>query len=152
MSYTPTTWSTGDTITASALNKIENGIANGGSGALICNSSNNDGYWVLDKTVQEIYNALLNGTPAYIKFQYGTISEYTGTLYLAPIIKVYNYDDTALIRIVASKPHFSYSIGGKTSTFSPAILIYSASGVNEYPVFYTSIYTTSTSIDADGIG
>ena len=32
MSYTPTTWSTGDTITASAMNKIENGIANAGGG------------------------------------------------------------------------------------------------------------------------
>lgn len=30
MSYTPTTWTTGDTITASALNKIENGIADAG--------------------------------------------------------------------------------------------------------------------------
>ena len=28
MSYTPTTWTTGDTITATAMNKIENGIAN----------------------------------------------------------------------------------------------------------------------------
>ena len=32
MSYTPTQWNTGDTITASALNKIENGIANAGGG------------------------------------------------------------------------------------------------------------------------
>ena len=32
MSYTPTNWNTGDTITASALNKIENGIANAGGG------------------------------------------------------------------------------------------------------------------------
>lgn len=30
MAYTPTTWTTGDTITASAMNKIENGIANAG--------------------------------------------------------------------------------------------------------------------------
>jgi len=30
MSYTPTTWTTGDTITASAMNKIEQGIANAG--------------------------------------------------------------------------------------------------------------------------
>lgn len=30
MSYTPTTWTTGDTITASAMNKIENGIAGAG--------------------------------------------------------------------------------------------------------------------------
>lgn len=32
MAYTPTTWTTGDTITASALNKIEQGIADGGGG------------------------------------------------------------------------------------------------------------------------
>lgn len=32
MAYTPTTWTTGDTITATAMNKIENGIANAGGG------------------------------------------------------------------------------------------------------------------------
>lgn len=32
MSYTPTTWTTGDTITATALNKIEQGIADAGGG------------------------------------------------------------------------------------------------------------------------
>ena len=32
MSYTPTNWTTGDTITATALNKIENGIASAGGG------------------------------------------------------------------------------------------------------------------------
>ena len=31
MAYTPTTWTTGDTITASAMNKIEQGIANAGN-------------------------------------------------------------------------------------------------------------------------
>lgn len=31
MSYTPTSWNTGDTITAAAMNKIENGIANAGA-------------------------------------------------------------------------------------------------------------------------
>lgn len=30
MSYTPTTWTTGDTVTATKMNKIENGIANAG--------------------------------------------------------------------------------------------------------------------------
>lgn len=34
MSYTPTTWQTGDTITAAALNNMESGIAA------------NDGYWI----------------------------------------------------------------------------------------------------------
>lgn len=32
MAYNPTTWTTGDTITATAMNKIENGIANAGGG------------------------------------------------------------------------------------------------------------------------
>ena len=32
MSYTPTEWSTGDTITAALLNKMENGIAGAGGG------------------------------------------------------------------------------------------------------------------------
>ena len=30
MAYTPTNWSTGDTITATKLNKLENGVANSG--------------------------------------------------------------------------------------------------------------------------
>ena len=32
MSYTPTNWTTGDTITAAKLNKMEQGIANAGGG------------------------------------------------------------------------------------------------------------------------
>ena len=36
MSYTPTTWTTGDTITATKLNKIEQGIANAGGGGVDC--------------------------------------------------------------------------------------------------------------------
>lgn len=35
MSYTPTTWTTGDTITASAMNKIEQGIAGAGGYDLV---------------------------------------------------------------------------------------------------------------------
>ena len=43
MSYSPTTWSTGDTITASAMNKIENGIANAGSVATVMINFNDGG-------------------------------------------------------------------------------------------------------------
>lgn len=35
MSYTPTTWTTGDTITATKLNKMEQGIADGGGYDLV---------------------------------------------------------------------------------------------------------------------
>ena len=148
MSYTPTTWTTGDTITATKLNKIENGVANAGS-VLICNSSYSSqaSAYVLDKTVQEIYDALLAGTPAYIKYQYGTPSDYIGTLYLAPIIKIYNYDFTNTIRICASKPGI-YPVTGKDYAFVPCVLIYSATSVNAYPVFYTSVTSTSVSASA----
>ena len=64
MSYTPTTWNTGDTITATKLNKIENGIANAGS-AMIVTSSEVNGAQTMDKTAQEIYDAFLSGTPVY---------------------------------------------------------------------------------------
>ena len=43
MGYTPTTWATGDTVTASALNKIENGIANAGSVASVTVDFRNGG-------------------------------------------------------------------------------------------------------------
>lgn len=32
MAYTPTTWTTGDTVTATKLNKLEQGVANAGGG------------------------------------------------------------------------------------------------------------------------
>ena len=50
MSYTPTTWQTGDTITAAGLNKIEQGIANAGGGGLV--TINEDGE--LDKNFNEL--------------------------------------------------------------------------------------------------
>lgn len=54
MSYTPTNWQTGDTITAPLLNKMEQGIASaGGGGVLMVNITGG----VLDKTWQEIVDA-----------------------------------------------------------------------------------------------
>lgn len=45
MAYTPTNWSTGDTVTATKLNKLEQGIANAGSVATVRFSASgyNDG-------------------------------------------------------------------------------------------------------------
>ena len=151
MAYTPTTWTTGDTITASAMNKIENGIAGAGS-VLVCNASfsSTANNYVLDKTVQEIYNALLGGTPAYIKFQYGVLgTDFASDLFLAPIIKIYSYNTTAVIRIVASRP---VNIGTKnnlTHTHSPATLIFSASSMSEYPQKYANVYVPVANVNAD---
>lgn len=53
MSYTPTNWQTGDTVTAALLNKMEQGIS--GGGALFVHLDFD--YGTLDKTWQEIHDA-----------------------------------------------------------------------------------------------
>lgn len=69
MSYIPTSWSTGDTITASALNKIENGIANAGSGYdFVITADWNDDYGQYENyslesgTYSNLVTAIQNGT------------------------------------------------------------------------------------------
>lgn len=61
MAYEPTTWASGDTITSTKLNKIEQGIANGGGVFLVNGSTDNSGTVTLDKTAGEIWSALQNG-------------------------------------------------------------------------------------------
>ena len=60
MAYTPTDWQTGDVVTAEKLNKLENGVAGGGSGNLIATLTYNsaDAYYTLDKSWRDIKNAL----------------------------------------------------------------------------------------------
>lgn len=52
MSYEPTNWKSGDVVTSTKLNKMEQGIAN--AGALVCTADQNG---VLDHTWQEIHDA-----------------------------------------------------------------------------------------------
>jgi hypothetical protein len=59
MAYTPTTWTTGDTITTSKLNKIEQGIAGAGGCFLVGFDTNN--LFQLNKTWQEIVDAIKGG-------------------------------------------------------------------------------------------
>lgn len=63
MSYTKHTWANGDVITATKLNEMESGIDEASSGGgsselLIINATENDDGTVLDKTWQEIYDAI----------------------------------------------------------------------------------------------
>ena len=76
MSYTPTEWKCGDTITAEKLNKLENGLAEccGGGGTsepLIVRAvdiSRNGATVTIttDTTWQEVYDALGDGRPCYL--------------------------------------------------------------------------------------
>lgn len=151
MSYSPTTWSTGDTITASAMNKIENGIANAGS-TLICNLVyNNDlSAYTLDKTVGEIYNALIGGTLVYVKYQYGTLSgSYVSNMYLAPVTYIYGYNYAQAIRIMVSRPSYEFQKNSKDYLRTPSVAIFSASSLNDLPVFYANVATVSTYVNVD---
>lgn len=75
MSYTPTTWAAGDTVTAAKLNKIEQGVA-AASGVLVVHIALNDDYWVCDKTASEIWTATQSGI---VLFMFGDSTE--GTIY-----------------------------------------------------------------------
>ena len=59
MTYIPTNWKIGDTITAEKLNKLENAIANIKSSGLLVTITDN----VMDKTAGEIIEAVENGVP-----------------------------------------------------------------------------------------
>lgn len=55
MSYEPTTWKAGDTVTSAKLNKMEQGIAS--SSAFIVHGTVSENTVTLDKTWKEIYDA-----------------------------------------------------------------------------------------------
>ena len=56
MSYIKTTWVTGDTITATKMNKIEEGIETAGTVTILTDTNG-----TLNKTVDEIYQLLSTG-------------------------------------------------------------------------------------------
>lgn len=70
MSYTPTNWVTGDTITATKLNNMEQGIANAGGGVSGLITDTND---ALDKTYNEINDMISAGVLPYIKYNSGYV-------------------------------------------------------------------------------
>lgn len=139
MSYTPTTWTTGDTISASAMNKIENGIANAGSALMV---QYNNG--MLDKTVQEIYDAISAGTPVLWVYMYGDPAgsssvSYTGDLQLVNIFQVYRYS-TNDFRVCG------FRFSGDYTQMVPQVIMFSASSMSAYPSFYKNVTVKSTSV------
>lgn len=163
MSYTAHEWETGETITAAKLNNLETGVQeaaqSGGGGVLVCtceySSALND--YALDKTVQEIYDAFMSGTPVYIKYQYGTLGpsgtggSYTSHTHLAPVIKVYGYAYTDTIRIIASWTYpLSNSPSSGTGNYlhSAAVVLFSATSLSDYPVIYRTVYPNPSSLSA----
>lgn len=69
MSYTPTVWVTGDTVTPEKLNKIEQGIydAGGSSSVFLVTTCYNGGSWTMQETAGNIIDALSSGTPVMVQ-------------------------------------------------------------------------------------
>lgn len=118
MNYEPTQWKAGDTVTSAKLNKMEQGIANGG-GIQIIHVDEND---TLDKTWQEIHDG---GLGVII------IETLSGALVYEPIIQISNTNNFfAIVTITQGPEGFSSNI-------------YEAQSSNDYPVWYNSNTPTS---------
>lgn len=69
MSYTPTNWQAGDTITAEKLNNMENGIENANNPFLVTLTPTAQDYsGTMDKTVAEINEAYESGRKIVFRF------------------------------------------------------------------------------------
>ena len=108
MSYTPTTWATGDTITAAGLNKMEQGIAGAGTVVIFpcfINGDDDNRRIVIDASVNDFVNASRAGNAVFavgrltdndggydfdMSVQFILLA--VGTEYGNPIIQLYGYD------------------------------------------------------------
>ena len=154
MSYTPTTWETGDTITAAGLNKIEQGIANagGGGGGLIANVTYANSTYTMDKTFAEIYEAILDGIPCYIKFIAGTPSdldsEYIYSDLLGLITLAYKYDASYKLYAVVGRDGY---VQNTSYVGVPVVYAFTATQASAYPTFYrkTTVGTSYLTVTND---
>lgn len=90
MSYEPTVWKSGDVVTSAKLNKLEQGVAGGGSGGdnFRVTFTYNEDTWVCDKTLQEICEAEETGKIIYFNLD----SQYYSKLYTTTYLLA-SYDD-----------------------------------------------------------
>ena len=110
MSYEPTTWKDGDLVTSAKLNKLEQGVANGGTSKFVVNAvfNENNETWTLDKTAGEIIEA----------FQEGLV-------FISVVQK--GYTSTALLTVIEQNPSEEYYFHIGMS--DPLV----ASTLNDYP-------------------
>lgn len=78
MSYTPTEWKTGDIVTSTKLNKLEQGVANagGGGGLIEIGVTSTEDADTLQKTGQEILDYIEAGYLPYIRLTNESIPGY----------------------------------------------------------------------------
>lgn len=147
MSYSPTVWNDGDTIDATKLNKIEQGIAEassgGGGGASILVVQVGTGLQ-LQQTFSTIKDAVSNGVPVFLSYSYNSI------YYLCPLVALRNV--SGQYRLAFSRPKYMTKAASTSSVqyvFSPCMMIYSASSPSAYPEFLENVspYTLVENVD-----
>jgi len=139
MSYTPTTWATGDTITAQKMNKLENGVANAGSALIVTVTPTNPGF-VMDKTYAEIYEAFKSGIPCYAKLLISSTDDPITDQYvikelIEPIVYVFKYND--VYRIYTSGVA-AWNISNMTLGL-PRTNVYQVTTPTDYPTFLRGV-------------
>lgn len=144
MSYTPHEWQNDELITAAKLNNIEEGIAAGGSGAVIITDNGTQ----LDKTYAEIYDLVHSGTPCYIKYNLGGSEsaldeDYTYYVALMPIVYVFKYE--LCYRICASASAIE-TYGEIDFAGMPETWVYQVSVSTGYPTFYQRTHINTNSL------
>lgn len=133
MSFTPKTWNTGDRVNASDMNRIEQGIADGGGGAVIIT----DNGTALDKTYAEIYDLVNSGTPCYIKYNAeGSTTDldndYAYSVRLLPVVAVHKYNNAYRVFALDTTPAY---ISNTTDLATAGVWVYQASTSTGYPTF-----------------
>lgn len=119
MSYTPTNWSNGDSITAAKLNKMEQGIedaSGGGAEPLIVNVVDDSDHakMVFDKTWNEVKTAFGGGQSVVLSVSDSSSDEFYQAI---QVISKSKYDTPA------------YNVQTSTST-------YSCNTADGYPEYY----------------
>ena len=148
MSYSPTTWQDGDTIDATKLNKIEQGIAEassgGGGGASILVVQAGTGLQ-LQETFSTIKDAVSSGVPVFLSYNYSSM------YYVCPLVALRNV--SGQYRLAFSRPRYVLKVGDTSSkqhVFTANIMVYSASSPSAYPEFLENVYPyVLTENDAD---
>lgn len=77
MSYEPTNWSAGDTVTSAKLNKMEQGIVSNSNEPLIVTMQIDDEIHTFNKTWKEVNDAFMAGRPVIVNVEddyFGQIS------------------------------------------------------------------------------
>lgn len=121
MSYTTHEWVDGETITAAKLNNIEEGIGEasqqGGGGSMVIGYTwDGQGTITLDKTAQEIIDAMTSGVACLAVFDLEDFGTWGWNTVAAIIDEIYWYDYG-----------YSFVMGGYS---------YLANTLNDYPTCY----------------